>query len=370
MSWKEYHKKSEELAINAELELKKGNKNIAYSYYEQAANYELKALYNINPDKSRTLGITLISVVSLFYKAKQYQKAESIACQYLSYSNLPTFASSEIRTLLQAIWSDQARTECTLKFSSGQIFVSIKGGKVVEGGAPLDLIIQKIENIQTIYYRITEFIKKLPHRKHGGPSIEIQQICRTWLFQAPPSSYQFAIAIQDPSQQELFPKSDFSIERISSMFFSILKASVDDPHSTLTNLVSDPEYRRTFMKLARNLAPTGKVFEELKIKSIQEGKSITFLPTSRKLIGEALRQQFPWPKREEEKEETLTGILRALDLDRDWLEVIVNNQHIRINEVGETVDDIIGPMVNHLVTVQVSKKPNGQLALLDIQTAE
>jgi hypothetical protein len=370
MSWKEYHTISERDSADAEVALREGNSSKALELYYKAAESELKALQSLGPDKGRTLGITLISAVSLFYKAKRYDRAESLACQYLSTSHLPPFSTTEIRTLLQTIWSDQVRAESSVRFTPGQVFVSVKGGEVVPGGAPLDLVVQKVESIQSLYYRTTEFLNGLPHRKRGGASLEIQQTCRPWLFQAPHGSYQFAVAVQEPPQQELFAKSKISVQEISSTFFSILRASVDDPDVALPNLVPDPQYRGTFMKLARNLAPSGKVFEELEIRSAGQAKPITILPTTRKSIGDALRRQFPRTKQVEEKEETISGVLRALDLDHDWLEVTVANVHIRIFEVGETVDDLIGPMVNRLVIIQALRKTNGQLALVDIQAGE
>lgn len=370
MSWKEYHSISEKFAADAELAFREGRFENAIDLYQKSAESELKALEYIDSTKGRTLGITLISAVSLLYKARLYQQAESLAYQYLSISELPPYAKSEVRLLLQTIWNDQARAESSAKFTSGQVFVSVKGGEVVPGGAPMDLVVQKVESIQSLYYRTTELLNGFPHRKRGGASLEIQQTCRPWLFQAPPGSYQFAVAIQESPQQELFPTSKLTVREISSAFFSILRASVDDPDGALTNLVPDPQYRGTFMKLARNLAPSGKVFEELEIRSMQEARPITILPTTRKIIGDSLRRQFPKPRLTEEKEETITGVLRALDLDHDWLEVTVDNVHSRISGVGETVDDLIGPMVNRLVIVQALRKQNGQLALVDIQAAE
>lgn len=104
MSWKEYHSMSEQHAADAEVSFREGNADRALALYEKAAESELKALQALEPDKNRTLGITLVSAVSLFYKAQRYQRAEALACQYLSSSQLPPFATSEVRTLLQTIW--------------------------------------------------------------------------------------------------------------------------------------------------------------------------------------------------------------------------------------------------------------------------
>ncbi|MDM8523220.1 hypothetical protein QUF80_07605 [Desulfococcaceae bacterium HSG8] len=73
------------------------------------------------------------------------------------------------------------------------------------------------------------------------------------------------------------------------------------------------------------------------------------------------------------KEERLTGILRGLHLDDDWLEVNVfeeNNELIRIYQTGDVIDDMIGPMVNHRVTVDVWVKPDGKRLFRDIQSDE
>ena len=67
--------------------------------------------------------------------------------------------------------------------------MSVKGGEVVAGGAPLDLIIDKVQIVQSLFYRTAEHLKSLPLRKKGPPSKDIQEGCRPWLFQSVPGSY-------------------------------------------------------------------------------------------------------------------------------------------------------------------------------------
>ena len=64
---------------------------------------------------------------------------------------------------------------------------------------------------------------------------------------------------------------------------------------------------------------------------------------------------------------TLRGVLRAVHLEKDWLEVYVNDAPVRISGVGETVDDVIGPMVNHSVMVYVSNDGKGTFSFRDIE---
>jgi hypothetical protein len=246
----------------------------------------------------------------------------------------------------------------------------VKGGIVVRGGAPLDLIVRKVEGIQALYYRTAEFLNELPHRKHGPASAEIQQICRPWLFQTPPGSYQFAVAVEEPRQGDLFPKKRPSSTDISTTFLRVLRASVDDPDGALAEIVPDPEYRGTFMKLARNLAPSGETFEQLEVRNADGGRPINIEATTRKNISDSLRRQFPKPQPEESKEVTLIGILRAVHLDQDWIEVTVEGEHVHITGVGEAVDDVVGPMVNRQVVVQTLVKHGKHHTLIDIQGAE
>jgi hypothetical protein len=49
----------------------------------------------------------------------------------------------------------------------------------------------------------------------------------------------------------------------------------------------------------------------------------------------------------------ITGILRALHLDKDWLEVASDGKSVRILGLKDAVDDVIGPMVNRSVIVRV-----------------
>jgi hypothetical protein len=64
------------------------------------------------------------------------------------------------------------------------------------------------------------------------------------------------------------------------------------------------------------------------------------------------------------------GVLRALDLDKDWLEVVVEGDHQRVNGVGEVVDDLIGSMVNHNVSVRVRRGKGKALMFVDIEQEE
>jgi len=368
MSWSEHHSQSEQLAAEAGLALQRRETALAHELYVKSAEAETKALKALDTSKVRTLGISAVSAVSLWYKGREYERAEQAACQWLATKLLPPFAVEQIKGLLQAIWNEEVREKANVQFTHGQVLVSIKGGEVVTGGAPLDLIVEKVQTIQSLYYRTTEFINNMPHRKHGQPIRAIQDACRPWLFQSSPGSYQFEVAVQEKPQQELFDDGKPKAREIAAQFLEILRASSEDPETALPEIVPDKEYRATFLKLTRNLAPSGKSFKEMEVRSAVEGNPITLLPAVREVIRQALKKDAP-PKDEpaESHEETLQGVLRAVHLEKDWLEITVEDQLIHVEKVGESMDDIIGPMVNRPVIVKTVKDKKGRFFFRDIE---
>lgn len=371
MTWIQHHMKSERLAGDAEIAARRGDVTRAQKLYTQAAKAEEQALADVEPAKSRTLGISAVSAVSLYYKAAQFQTAEALACRWLgSDQQLPAFAGEQLRGLLQSVWSEQIRERANVDFAPGQVIVSVKGGEVVEGGAPLDLIVQKVQTVQTLFYRTTEFLRGLPHRKRGGPTKDILEICRPWLFQTSPGSYQFAVAVQEPKQGRLFDADELRPKEVTDQFLSILRASAEAPEEELRKLVPDLDYRSTFLKLTRDLAPTGKRFSVLELRSSMQTRVLSLRPNTRKAVGVAIRAARASLPGGVPEDETIRGLLRAVHLEQDWIEVIVEGESVHINQVGEEVDDVIGLMLNDPVVVQVARDVRGKLHFRDIERDE
>lgn len=342
----------------------------AQALYARAAESEERALGDTDSGKVRTLGISAVSAVSLYYKALQLDSAERVACQWLVSPNLPAFAAEQLRELLRSIWSEHVRQRAQVGFAPGQVLVSVKGGEIVEGGAPLDLIIEKVQTVQALFYRTAELLRGLPHRVRGGPPREIVESCRPWLFQAAPGSYQFAVAVQEPRQPSLFDTGEPRPQAVAEHFMRILRAGAENPEVELPEVVPDAAYRTTFLKLTRNLAPTGKTFRQLEVRSAAETKSVSLSSQTRAAVGQAIRAAQPAESSSQGKSENLRGILRAVHLDKDWIEVLSGDDHIRIDGVAETVDDVIGPMVNRAVAVQVVRPKRGRPRFRDIELDE
>jgi hypothetical protein len=100
MDWDENHSESERLASQAEVAAREGNRKRAAALYREAAEAESRALASVDPTKMRTLGITAVSAVSLYYKAGEGTVAADIGQRYLDAGSLPEFAQNQIREIL------------------------------------------------------------------------------------------------------------------------------------------------------------------------------------------------------------------------------------------------------------------------------
>ena len=273
------------------------------------------------------------------------------------------------------IWTTKSAEATGVRFVPGDVLVSVKGGDVVYGGAPLDLIVKKVEGVQAALLRTVEMLLGREFRRRGGPPADIQSMFKPWLFQAPAGSYQFAVRVQEPAQMELWESDRPKIDQITATFLRILHASATAPDTELEPLVPNKQYRDAFLNLSRNLAPTGRSFERLDVRDASAPTVVvaSFEVETRQGLNLALRRSRP-PRGESATEaaETIRGTLRALHLDKDWLEVATMDnppQHLKIEEAGDVLDDVVGPMVNRLVNVSVFRRGR-KLVYQDIELEE
>ena len=181
--------------------------------------------------------------------------------------------------------------------------------------------------------------------------------------------------MEKPRQLEIFPNAAPAVENATHTLLRIVEAASAGSIGQLASVIPRDDYRECFIKQTRNLAPTGKTFERLTIRSTshEDVSPIVLSPHSRKALGETLRAT-TWSTAGEDqlRQEQIVGVLRAVHLDQDWLEVAdeKTGEHVKIYQAGDAIDDLVGPMVNHKVVVEVYVHPDGRRALKDIQSEE
>jgi hypothetical protein len=372
MPFADAHRESQQLAMDAAVAAAAGNYPQAESLYLRAGEAEAGALRLIDVSKTRTIGIAVVSAVSLLYKGKAFDRAQKLATDWLSRDGLPAFATSQIRDLLQTIWGEQYRIEQGINFVGHEILVSLKGGDVIFGGAPLNLIVDKVEEVRKLFIRVAEYINQKPLRKSGNPTQEILRDYRPFILQTAPGSYQFAVRMQAPAQIEEFAANEPRAAEVSKKFLDIMKATASGPDA-MEKTIPEADYRKTFMQLTRELAPDGARVREISFSgTISPAEPEAVLSSStRQEITTALKRASTVPQGTGTREIEYVGTLRALDLDKDWLEVTLPDKERQfVYGVGDTVDDVIGPMVNREVIVRATVTAAGVSNLQDIQLKE
>ena len=104
MTWLDHHKASEAAAAAAHDASRAGQNEEATRLFASAAIEEVAALEFVRPDeKPRTFGITAVSAVALYYKARDFVRAQHLAHSFLTVPSLPAFATDQLRELLQTI---------------------------------------------------------------------------------------------------------------------------------------------------------------------------------------------------------------------------------------------------------------------------
>ena len=165
-----------------------------------------------------------------------------------------------------------------------------------------------------------------PFAHAGRRAKRIRENYQAWLFQAPPGSYQFAVAIQQDDNEEMF---DSRGETVADFLFKVLRLGSDGSDEDFSGVVPDAHYRETFLKLARNLAPSGKVFDALEVRSADDSQSVKLDQEVRRRLGERIRGLGEAKVDAGTRRQAHTGVLRAVHLDKDWLEVAVEGRHVK-----------------------------------------
>jgi hypothetical protein len=365
------HSQAELLAASAELAVRTADMTRARDLYAGAAELELRALRSVPPSQPRTKGILANSTVALYYKAALFDSSEMLAYEYLTQPDLPEFAREELRQTLQAIWEDRQLRASGKTISAHSIQVAIRGPDIGQGQAPIGLVLDKITGVRSLLYRMTEWLSGYPLRLQGNPPDSIRDLCQPWVSEPQTGSYKFSIRLVRSEQLELIPAQKISSAEISTGFMTLM--SVFSPPSygdslvpSIEELVPQGDHRQAMLKLIRNLLPDGRRVREIEFWSDKPERNERALlhAGSRSRLDEALRFDMPIGESTE-----VQGVLRAVHLDRSWLEIVPEDSgRIKCKVSHGVLDDVVGPMLNrHVVARGRWNSGHTQFSLLDIE---
>ncbi|HEU0075551.1 MAG TPA: hypothetical protein VFS30_16235 [Dehalococcoidia bacterium] len=366
----EYHAEAERWAAEAESFLRAGESESARRAYAQAARNEILAADLTSSERPRTKGILSISAASLSYKAGLLSEAETFALKSIALADLPEFALEDLKQLLQVIWEAKSLALSQRRLGDEEIQVAIRGSDIGVGRAPMGLVLDKVVGVRSLLYRVTELLAGYPLRTRGVPAEEIRQICQPWVSEPQAGSFKFTIRLTQPLQPELIPSRSVVPAQIGQALLSIIRTvspttAAGTNSVTLEDAIPNQDYQEPILKLLRNIVPDGHRVRE-----------IEFMGAGGLLAGGALLHAGARFKIEDslslfavgDGSEELRGVLRAVDLDRTWLEVAVGQDRVRCRMGTQVLDDVIGPMLNRRVIARASRRTKrGTMILTDIE---
>lgn len=121
MSWLKHHEKSGRLASRAQIAAHEDRRDEALKLYAAAAAAEDCAVEALDKSKTRTLGISVVSAASLYYKAKQFERAKEVADDWKDSDQISTFARGQLKLLLHDIQHAQVAAAAQVAASHAEV---------------------------------------------------------------------------------------------------------------------------------------------------------------------------------------------------------------------------------------------------------
>lgn len=368
------HRQSEASVANAELLLRSGDNASAKQIFKKAADLERHALAVVPTDRPRTRGIVGVSCATLYWRSGSYEVAEDVAYGLLREQDLPDFAHVQLRELLEDIWNEhQAIARWGSEVNTSVIGIALRGPSVGFGVAPLDLVMERLSGIEKILHRVIEYSQGIRLRQSGPPSNEVRQLCSVFASQPRAGSYRFDLGVQAPVQQSLFPDRRIEPAMVTDRLISVIDAVSSRSIDAMRDEIPDDTYREVLLKLLRNIVPDGKTVSEIRFDEYAQGRgrSVSLKPGDKEMVRQALKREHPVTG--DQASETIRGALRALHLDKKWVEVMEESGQRVHCQTGSALilDDIVGPMVNKVVecTGKWSGNERRRFTLVDIEIA-
>lgn len=349
------HRQAEQLAGEADLLMARGQVAVARERYRAAADAEAAAFRTILPERPRTRGVLATSAVALYLKGDAVEAGLRLARQLLAIEpDLPDFAIRDIEVLTDDLRLARDFAQKGQSLAIGAYECALMGPGVGHGVAPVDAVVQKVEQVSRFGIRVYEYVSRLPLRK--GP-VEPQLRSRFGLLMTEPraGSFRFQIRFQSEREQlDLFTAGS-PVQDVSGVFGSILEKATHPGGEGLTAMVPQEDYRLTFLKLVRNLTPMGPVVDRVEIRPLSPDGPPTVLTRQTALT---IRQSIDKVSAiTEEEERSVEGYLRAIHLNANWIGVGPREGKLeKLSASHDLVEDTLSGLIDRPVAVTMRRQ--------------
>ena len=370
--WLEHHRLSEDRASRADIARQRGEPEAAVALYAEAAAAETRAFDAFDGDDDQLRSILALGAASLHYKAGDLDTASRLAYGYLGRANALPHYASQMEHLLNTIRFERDWQGARLADPRTRLRFSLRGGETMHGGVPADVLEAPRRAAVALVTRAIEFGLSVAYRSAGKVNLDTLRQFRPWILQAPAGSYQFDVAVQPPAQRELMPSHEASAESVVQSSAEILAAASQSPDAILPEIVPNADYRRAFLKIAKDLTPDDRGFRQLEVRTPSHDSPIVLRSISREIITDAIKRLDvdADPGNEQREDLEISGILRNVHLDSEWIEVRVDAMKHRITGFNEDLATQAGGFLNQNVILSVQRDQAGKLHFREINAAD
>lgn len=253
------------LATEADRCVLEGQREKASELYARAAELTREALERAPKDAFKSRALFMVNIPMLLFKAQRYAEAEQAAREYMAAQPTPSAGVlSRLREVAFNSWqalSVMQAEELESVRSIASCELSLEGGAVRWGLAPLDEVIKREASLRELFHRSAEYLEGLPYRARGAPPPQIQRAAQLYASAGGPGSYRVRVKVLSaPEQLELESPTKHLRgygEPLVHQALQIVREVIDDEYAGNTEV--DPHYRISFMRIVRDLAPDGQV---------------------------------------------------------------------------------------------------------------
>lgn len=302
-----------------------------------------------------------------------YRECEQVVCMALAQDDIHSEVAEELRNLYEdANFYRHLRLGDGVVLNDNEIQLSISGKGVGFGMAREEDVVQRIQVIKQLSTRTFERGFGKTFRKKGGPSKEIQSLCKT--FWSVPRAGSFAINLRiGLDAQTRIP----NIQSATTAFIDDMFENVELANSgnieKLSEKIQDPDYLLNMVGLAKELAPDGEDVKQVGLTCVRDGiersvgltrtkdaynpmveRAVEMLASSVEVIDDQPIKQ------------NLSGLLMAADSEENVVRIANGKKKTRII-VPDGLSDIVRKYFGEHVVITTMKQ-NKTFTLVAIDT--
>lgn len=350
-SVRDYHNIAMEFADLGIRNRARGNPEHALAYFEQALDFELAAIGELDQSDGLAWSILHRSAGTLALDCRRFRQAEQITTYALAGEPHPDIAE-ELRDLLEQIYFQRHLDLKGVTLQDDELQLSLSGQEVGNGIVKYNEIYGRVDNTSKLLYRTAERKFGRSFREGGQPDKEIRDNYQTLV--SVPRRGSFAITLKFGNQIQPTLPGMFDTAAVTDEFMDLIGLMNSSRIDQIQDFITDPAYLRNFFGLAKKLAPDGERVRQVGFTAIRGGveRSVELTTPAAELTSPTIPTR-PDPPGEHI---TIRGILRYADATRsagNQIRIIdeANSKTHRVLVPAGMLNDIVRPMWDSIVTV-------------------